>query len=155
MALRQSKQPTIRFDLAGPYSFEGVSFVPKVTTFRKDEISGTSNNDFWSAPAGTFIAQVCVFADTGLDGSGTVTIGTDGDADALVDTTTFDASTAGNWATNIGSTTASAANGLYLPNGDMIRLAVGGTPTVGAVSGFIVYFEKAAMLSAGIHFDID
>lgn len=154
MALKQNKQPSVRFDMAGPYGFEGISFVPKVVTFKKDAISGTSNNDFWSAPAGTFIAQAAIFADTGLDGSGTATLGTDGNPDALVDTTTFDASTAGNWATNIGSTTAANANGLYLPSGDVIRLAIGGTPTVGAVSGFIIYFEKAAMLAEGIHFDI-
>jgi hypothetical protein len=153
MALHKG-QPSIRFNLAGPFGFQGISFVPKVITFQKDAISGTSNNDFWVAPAGTFIAQACIFADTELDGSGTVELGTDGNPDALIDTTTFDASTADNWATNIGSTTAAAANGLYLPDGDTMRLAIGGTPTQGAVSGFIVYFEKADMLSEGIHFDI-
>lgn len=154
MALVQNKQPSIRFDLAGPYGFQGVSFVPKVVTFRKDAISGTSNNDFWAAPAGTFIAQAVIVCDTALDGSGTATLGTDGNPDAFIDTTDFDASSAGNWATNIGSATASAANGLYLAAADNIRLAIGGTPTVGAVSGFIIYFEKAAMLNQGVHFDI-
>jgi hypothetical protein len=155
MGLVQSKQPTLRFDLAGPYGFQGVSFEPKVVTFQKDAISGTSNNDFWAAPAGTFIAQAVIFADAALDGSGTVELGTDGNPDALIDQTDFDASTTDNWATNIGSTTAAGANGLYLPDGDIIRLAVGGTPTVGAVSGLIIYFEKVAMLAQGIHFDID
>lgn len=154
MALVQNKQPSIRFDLAGPYGFQGVSFVPKVVTFRKDAISGTSNNDFWAAPAGTFIAQAVMVCDTALDGSGTATLGTDGNPDAFIDTTDFDASSAGNWATNIGSATASAANGLYLAAADNIRLAIGGTPTVGAVSGFIIYFEKTAMLNQGVHFDI-
>lgn len=154
MALKQGKQPTIRFDLAGPFGFEGVSFVPKVVTFEKTGISGTSNDDFWAAPAGTFIAQAFIKCDTDLDGSGTVTLGTDGNPDALIDTTGFDASSAGNWGTNIGSSTASDANGLFLAAADNIRLAVGGTPTQGAVSGFIVYYEVAPMLTEGVHFDL-
>jgi hypothetical protein len=147
-------QPINRFNLGGPFSRGGKSFVPKVVTFKKDAISGTSNNDFFVAPAGTFIAQAVIFCDTLLDGSGTVTLGTDANPDALIDTTTFDASSAGNWATNIGSASASAANGLYLPSGDTLRLAVGGTPTQGAVSGFIVMFDTASMLAGGAHFDI-
>jgi len=154
MALVQNKQPSIRFDLAGPYGFQGMSFVPKVVTFRKDNISGTSNNDFWQIPAGSFVAQAVMVCDTALDGSGTATLGTDGNPDAFIDTTDFDASSAGNSATNIGSATAAAAAGLYFSAADNIRLAIGGTPTVGAVSGFIIYYEVPAMLSAGVHFDI-
>lgn len=154
MALKQGKQPSVRFDVAGPFGFQGVSFEPKVITFQKDAISGTSNNDFWQVPAGSFIAQVFVRADTALDGSGTVEIGTDGNPDEFIDVTDFDASTDGNWATNIGSATASGANGSYFAAADNIRLAVGGTPTVGAVSGFIVYYEVGSMVDEGIHFDI-
>lgn len=154
MALVQGKQPSIRFDLAGPFGFQGISFAPKVVTFKKESISGTSNNDFWVAPAGVFIAQAVIKVDTGVNGSGTVTLGTDGNPDALIDTTTFDPSTAGNWATNIGSATAANANGLYLAASDTIRLAIGGTPTAGAISGFLVYFETAAMLAEGVHFDM-
>ncbi len=153
MGLVQGKQPFVRFDKAGPYSFQGISFVPKVITFSKDAISGTSNNDFWIAPAGTYILQVGVRCDTLLDGSGTVTLGSDANPDAFVDTTGFDASTTASFGTNIGTTVA-AATGLYLPDGDTIRLAIGGTPTVGAVSGFITYFELGAMVSEGLHFDI-
>ena len=154
MSLVPGKQPSVRFSVAGPFGFQGVSFVPKVITFQKDAISGTSNNDFWQVPAGSFISRVVVRADTELDGSGTVTIGTDGNPDLFIDTTDFDASTAGNWATNIGSGTAAGANGQYFAAADNIRLAVGGTPTQGAVSGYIEYFEVGAMVSEGIHFDI-
>jgi hypothetical protein len=153
MALVQGKQPSVRFDASGPFGFQGVSFVPKVITFKKDAISGTSNNDFWVAPAGTFIAQVGVRCETLLDGSGTVQIGTDGNPDAFVDSTGFDASTTASFGTNIGTTVA-AASGLYLPAGDTIRLEIGGTPTVGAVSGFIVYYEVGSMVDEGLHFDI-
>lgn len=151
----QKNQPEVRFDLAGPMGMQGVSFVPKVVTFRKDAISGTSNNDFWVAPAGVFISQAFIRADTELDGSGTVELGTDGNPDALIDTTTFDPSTAGNSATNIGSATAAAANGLYLHASDTIRLAIGGTPTQGEVSGFLVYYELTNMKLRPIHFDIE
>lgn len=153
MSLVQGKQPSVRFDAAGPFGFQGISFVPKVITFRKDAIAGTSNNDFWAAPAGVYVLQAFVRCDTGLDGSGTVELGTDGDPDAFVDTTGFDASAAGNFGTNIGTTVA-GASGLYLNAGDNIRLAIGGTPTVGAVSGFIQYFEVGSMVDEGIHFDI-
>jgi hypothetical protein len=153
MALVQGKQPSVRFSSEGPFGFEGISFVPKVITFKKDAISGTSDNDFWAAPAGTYILQVGVRCDTLLDGSGTVQLGTDGNPDAFVDTTGFDASTTASFGTNIGTTVA-AASGLYLPAGDNIRLEIGGTPTVGAVSGFIVYFEADAMVNEGVHFDI-
>lgn len=155
MALVQGKQPYIRFDKAGPFGFEGLSFEPKVITFKKDAISGTSNNDFWAAPAGVFIAQAFIRADVELDGSGTVELGTDGTGDELIDTTTFDPSSAGNSATNIGSTTAAGAAGLYLHAGDTLRLTIGGTPTQGEVSGFIVYYEFSAMKGAGVHFDIE
>lgn len=149
----QDSQPEIRFSKAGPNGQQGISYVEKVLAFKKESISGTSNNDFWVAPAGVFITQAFMRVDTGVDGGGTATLGTDGDPDALIDTTDFTATTAGNWATNIGSATAAAANGLYLDAGDTIRLAIGGAPTVGAISGFIKYFEVDAMLAQGVHFD--
>jgi hypothetical protein len=153
MSLVNGKQPSVRFDASGPFGFQGVSFVPKVVTFRKDAISGTSNNDFFVAPAGVYVLQGAVRCETALDGSGTVTLGTDGNADALVDTTGFDASTTASFGTNIGTTVA-GASGLYLPAGDTLRLAIGGSPTVGAVSGFVMYYEVDAMIDEGIHFDI-
>jgi hypothetical protein len=154
MALKQGRQPEIRFDLAGPMGLEGVSFVPKVVTFQKEDISGTSEDDFWAAPAGVFVTQAFVRADVALDGSGTVELGTDGNADALIDATDFDPTTINNSATNLGSATAAGAIGLYLAAGDLIRLTVGGTPTVGAVSGCIVYFEMEAMIARGVHFPL-
>lgn len=151
----QKGQPELRFSKAGPWSREGVALVPKTLSFKKTAISGTSNNDFWVAPAGVFIQQAFVRADVALDGSGTVELGTDGNPDALIDTTDFDPTTIGNSATNIGSATAVGANGLYLEAGDTIRLAVGGSPTVGAVSGFIQYFEMDDILeNKGVHFDL-
>ena len=152
MAL-QNGQPTIRFDLAGPFGFQGISFVPKVLTFHKDAISGTSNNDFWVAPAGTFISRAVVITETALNGSGTVELGTDGTGDELIDTTSYDP-TSDAFGTNIGSATATAATGLYLAASDTIRLTIGGTPTQGAVFGFIEYYETADMASEGIHFEI-
>ena len=153
MALQDS-QPENRFDRAGPFGRQGISFQPKVFFFKKESISGTSNNDFWAAPAGAYIQQVCVRADVALDGSGTVDIGTDGNSDAFIDQTDFDPTTIGNFATNIGSTTAAGALGMYLKDGDTIRLEVGGSPTVGAVSGYFVYYEMDAMFEQGVHFDM-
>lgn len=150
----QVSQPEVRFSKAGPNGQQGISYVEKVLAFKKESISGTSNNDFWVAPAGVFITQAFLRVDTGVDGSGTVELGTDSNADALIDTADYTEATAGNYATNIGSSNADNPEGLYLDAGDTIRLTVGGTPTVGAVSGFIKYFEVDAMLSQGVHFDM-
>jgi hypothetical protein len=154
MSLVQSIQPTIRFSKAGPHGFEGVSYAPKVITFNKDDISGTSNDDFWAAPAGTFIALATIVADAALDGTPVVTLGTDGNPDALIDATGFDATSTGNFGSSIASTTASNQFGLYLSAADNIRLAISGAPTAGAVSGHIVYYELAAMQAQGVHFDL-
>lgn len=157
MALVQNKQPETRFDLAGPMGIQGISFLPKVVTFFKDAITATGNDDFWVAPAGTFITQAFIRADLALDSTdATATLGTDGDADALIDATDFDPKTTGNSASNIGSATAAGAIGLYLKDGDTIRLALAGAaPAAGALSGFLVYYEMGAMITRGKHFDID
>lgn len=152
--LVQSKQPTIRFSKAGPYGLEGLSFAPKVITFSKTGIAGTEDEDFWVAPAGTFIAQAFITVDTSVTNSGVVTLGTDGDPEALIASTDFDASTIGNYATNIGSTNATNPEGLFLNAGDTIRLATTGTADAGAVSGFLVYYEVDAMLGVGVHFEM-
>ena len=150
-----SGQPEVRHNKKGPFSADGVAFVPKILTFKKDAISGTSNNDFWVAPTGVFIQVAGMRVVTALDGTPTATLGTDGDPDALIDTTGFDATTIGNSGSNIGSATAAGAVGLYLNAGDTIRLAIGGAPTVGEIQGFIQYVEMDAMEEAGFHFDIE
>ena len=150
----QTGQPEIRFSLAGPMAMQGISYVPKVLTFKKTAISGTSNDDFWVAPAGTFILAAFIRADVELDGTPTVELGLDGDPDELIDTTDFDATTAGNSACSLGSTTADGARGVYLEAADTIRLAVGGSPTQGELSGFIVYYEMDNILDEGVHFDL-
>lgn len=152
MAQQKGKQPEVRFSKVGPNSIQGVSFLPKVFFFEKD-INGAEDDDFWQAPAGVYIRQAFIRCETALDGSGTVTLGTDGNPDGFVDTTGFDASGAGNTGTNLGSTTA-FKSGTYLAAADTIRLVVGGTPTVGKVSGFFEYFELDAMQTRGIHFDL-
>ena len=154
MAIKGAKQPSVRFDVAGPFGFQGISYVPKVMCFSKEDIAGTENEDFVTLPAKTFISQAFIQVDTTVNNSGVVTLGTDGDPDALIDATDFDASAAGNSATNIGSTTAAGANGLFLNASDTLRLATTGTATAGAVSGFIVYYELAAMKNEGIHFEM-
>jgi hypothetical protein len=150
----QDGQPNVRFSKAGPYGIQGVAYVPKVLTFKKEGISGTSNNDFWTAPAGVFIQVAGMRVVTALDGTPTATLGTDGDPDALIDTTAFDATVIGNSGSNIGSATAAGKIGLYLNAGDTIRLAIGGAPTVGAIEGWIQYIEMAAIQAKGIHFDM-
>jgi len=151
----KAKQPSIRFDKGGPYAFAGVSHLPKIINFEKVAISGAENEDFVILPPGTFISLAVLRCDTTVNNNGVVTLGTDGDPDALVDNTDFGTGTAaGVCASNIGSATAAGAVGLYLPDGDTIRLATTGTATAGAVSGFIVYYEMDSMEDNGIHFQM-
>ena len=151
-----AKQPAVRHNKQGPFSDDGVSFVPKILAFKKDAISGTSDNDFWTAPTGVFIQIACIRAVVGLDGAPTVQLGTDGNPDALIDATDFDSTVAGASASNLGSATAVGAVGLYLNAGDVLRLEVAGTTiTQGHVEGFIQYVEMDAIAEAGFHFDID
>ena len=150
----KAKQPSIRFNAGGPYAMSGVSFLPKIITFQKTGIAGTENDDFVTFPVKTYIAQAFMEVDVAVTNSGVVTLGTDGDADALINATDFDAGTIGNSASNIGSATAAGAVGLFLNAGDTIRLATTGTADAGEVSGFIVYYELSAMLEEGIHFEL-
>lgn len=145
-------QPEARFSKVGPHSIAGVSFLPKVFYFEKD-ITGAENDDFWTIPAYTFVEEVFVRIETALDGSGTVTIGKDSDPDGFVDTTSFDTSTAGNWFSSLGSTVAQAL-GEYFHASDKFRIAVGGTPTEGKISGFVRFYELGQMAARGIHFDL-
>lgn len=133
-------QPFVRHSGAGPFSIEGKSFVPKILTFKKT-VTGAVNEDFWTAPPGAFILQAFVRIETALDGSGTAELGTDANSDALIDTVDYDEAAADAYATNIGSANADNPEGLYLPDGDVIRLTIGGTPTVGEIEGFIAYIE--------------
>jgi hypothetical protein len=150
-----AKQPEVRHNKQGPFSDDGICYLPKVLTFKKDNISGTSNNDFWTAPTGVLISRAFLRMDIGMDGSGTAELGTDSNIDALIDTSDYVETTAGNNSTNIGSTNADNPEGLYLDAGDVIRLTIAGSPTVGAVSGFIEYYELDSMMEQGVHFDIE
>lgn len=153
MGLVQNKQPSIRFDLAGPYGFQGVSWVRK-------SINGTllvtqaGNIDFWAAPVDVFIVDAFLAVETVLDGTGTLTLGTDGNADALVDDLDWDPTGAGAFISMRGSATADNEDGLYLPAGDNLRLTAGGTPTQGEVRFVIEYYELADMFNQGEHFTL-
>ena len=153
MGLVQNKQPSIRFDLAGPFGFQGVSWVRKV-------INGTllvtqaGNVDFWVAPVDVGIVDALLVAETVMDGSGTITLGVDGNADALVDDLDWDPTGAGAFIAMRGSATADSEDGLYLPAGDTLRLTAGGTPTVGEIRFVIEYYELADMFAQGEHFTL-
>lgn len=153
MALAKG-QPRIRFaEHFNPGDMSALAFTPKTVTITKD-IDGAENDDFWLAPEGAFIQQAFAYVIEALNGtSPTVSLGTDGDAEALIASTDFDISTAGNWATNIGSTNATNPEGLFLPSGDFLRIAVVGTDvTSGKVGIFVQYYEVEDMIDRGPHF---
>jgi len=141
-----ASQPTVRFNAAGPYGIEGISYVPKVITVKKTVTTATENDDFMLAPTGTFITEVIAVVTDACDGNTTVTLGTDGDADALINATNFSVETLGNFY--------KFSTGYYLPSGDTLRIAVGGTPAAGEVEFLISYFEIPSMMGNGIHFEL-
>lgn len=148
-------QPRIRFaEHFNPGDMAALAFVPKTITLTK-EITGAENDDFWLAPSGVFIQQAFAYVIEALNGTTpTVSLGTDGDAEALVASTDFDISTAGNWTTNVGSTNATNPEGIFLPAGDFMRVAVVGTDvTEGKVGIFIQYYEVEDMMERGPHFE--
>lgn len=147
-------QPEIRFNLAGPFALQGLSFVPKVITVEKN-CTAAGNFDFWTCPAGTYIKSAFAYVETTVTGTApTFTFGDDGAAGCFITTTDFDVTTAGNWATSLGSTTATNAEGKFYPAGDTMRIVLGGTPTGGKVRLVIEYFEVGAMFNRGTHFSV-
>ena len=144
MSVKQNA-PKVRFDKGGPYAHAGVSFVPKVVTFKKKGISGTANHDFFIMPAGTLLTRAFLRCDKVVD-EGTVTLGTSGGADSIINATDFSGETVGN--SKLFNT------GVYFHNGATIRLASAGTATEGDVSGFLEYYEVPSMLNDITHFDI-
>jgi len=148
-------QPRVRFaERFNPGDMAGLAFTPKVITVEKDLSGGAEAWDFWSAPAGVFIQQVFAYVlDAATGTSPTVEIGLDGNPDEFIDTSDFDISTVGNWATNIGSTVATSPNGLYLPSGDVLRMTIVGTDlSAGTIRAVISYFETDDMFDRGPHF---
>jgi len=151
----QSGQPKIRFgDTHNPSDSAGVCYVPKVISLTKT-VTAAANVDFWTAPANTFIQQACVFVVEALDGTTpAATLGTDGTADALVNATDLSVETAGNWATNIGSATAAAAAGLFLPAGDTLRLAITGTDVTEGKLSVLLFAYNVGEITEDPHFNL-
>lgn len=151
----QSGHPFLRFNRAGPHGVQGLTLVPKAFLAGFD-ITGTGVDDFWTIPAGTFIQQVILNVETGLDEGATVEVGLDDNADAFIDTADFTDANAEAYATNIGSSNADYPKGLYVSASDLMRLTVAGTtaPTVGRVRVLVTYWElDAAEANPGLHFD--
>ena len=139
-------QPEIRFNKQGPFSFEGVSYLPKIIFFEKKNIAGTENHDFITLPAQTFISEAFIKVDTVVNNSGVVTLGLSDDPDALIDNTEFNIATENNFAKH--------TDGLFLGTRKSVRLAISGTADEGAVSGYLVVYEIASMKNRGIHFSM-
>lgn len=151
MSLVQGEQPEIRFNLAGPMGIQGVSFVPKVFTASFAGSQGAGNYDFWVAPAACLIHSVFCVVETALDGTATMDLGTDGNLDAMLDTTDCNPTVLNAMYTNLGGTTNDEKQGTYLAAGDTIRLTIGGTPTLGELKFVFVIYELDAMFARGTH----
>ena len=140
------KQPEVRFNKTGPMSLAGVSYEPKVILIEKTVTTATGYNDFLAVPPGTFIVEALAVVTDACSADTDVTLGTDGDPDALITATAFSTQTLGNFA--------KYSTGLYLPSGDILRVTVDGTPAAGAVQFTISYYELGAMAERGAHFSL-
>lgn len=139
-------QPEIRFNLAGPYGLQGISYEPKIMLVDKTIGTATENDDFVQLPAGTFISEVVAIVTDAGDANTTVSLGTDGDAEALITSTALTMETV--------NTFVKFTAGLYLAAADKLRIAISDTPVASAVRFVISYFELAAMAERGVHFNL-
>jgi len=138
MAIVNNSQPTVRFNMAGPYGLQGVSYEPKIMFIKKTVTTTEGYDDFWVAPSGTFITHAFGLV-TGGSGNTTtqVSLGQDGSAHSIIAYTDLSAQTAGN-ATYF-------QTGIYLNAGDTLRITVGGTAAAAEVYYILEYFETGAM----------
>lgn len=141
-----SKQPEIRFNLAGPMAMQGVSFEPKVIVVDKTIGTATGNDDFMQIPAGAFINEIVAVVTSAGNANTTVSLGTDGDAEAFITSTALTMETA--------NTFVKFSTGYYFAAADNLRIAVSDTPVASAVRFVISYFEFAAMAERGVHFNL-
>jgi hypothetical protein len=143
----QDGQPIVRFDKAGPYSFEGVAFVPKVITGIRTITTAESAINIWAAPAGTVITRcfgMCLAASGNTNTL--VSIGQDGATESLIKATELSMETVGNFKIYNG--------GLYLPTGDNIAVSTSGTAQASSVYYAIEYFDTVAMRARGTHISV-
>ncbi|MCJ7761628.1 hypothetical protein MUP59_10905 [Candidatus Bathyarchaeota archaeon] len=139
-----SGQPEVRFNKAGPYSFEGVAFVPKVIAVTRTITTAETGINIWAAPAGTFIARaigVCISA-SGNSTTG-VALGQDGATESLIKATELSMETVGNMK--------QFSSGLYLATDDNVTITVAGTAAASSVYVLIEYFDTVAMRARGTH----
>jgi len=138
MAIVNNSQPTVRFNMAGPYGQQGISYEPKIMYIKKTVTTVEGYDDFWVAPSGTFITHAFGLV-TGGSGNTTtqVSLGQDGSAHSIIAYTDLSAQTTGN-ATYF-------QTGIYLNAGDTLRVTVGGTAAAAEVCYILEYFETGAM----------
>ena len=152
-------QPTLRYQAANwlndseekpPHDMDGVSYEPQYVLCDV-EITGAANLDFFLAGKRVFIERVDLFVIEALD-DGTVEVGVSDNADALIDTADYTETTAGQHATNVGSSNADNPKGLYLKDGGQVRITVAGSATEGRVAVLLKIWDLTHMLAHGSQF---
>jgi len=119
--------------------------------FYQVTVTGAGTVDLCYLPAGTLITRVFAQIETELDGSGTVDIGVSADDDALIDNTEWTETTADEYASSLETT---APNGLYLPDGEYVRVTVGGTPAQGVVR-ILLFYVNLDLMEADYGFHLE
>lgn len=148
MAIQPGTQPEIRFHKVGPNSLAGVSYVPKSILVKKTWGTQTETDDFMSLPPMSFIVHAYAVCTLGTGNANVqVSLGQDGSANSLIPYTNFTCQTTGQ--------SYQFTNGLYLVDGDILRITIGGTGAAAGSALFLIqYFEFNAMQARGSHFEV-
>jgi hypothetical protein len=145
-------QPVIRTKAThDPSSMEGQAYLPTCLLF-EFTTSGSGHSDFYTVPANTWLEDAMVVIDEALDGSGTVNLGTDGSASALVASSELTEASAGSCAHSRQTT---APDGIYFTAVDLLRLTVGGVPTEGKVRVILKLWYLDQMADQGFHDEVE
>jgi len=139
-------QPFVRTDAVheGDSGVQGGAYEPKIIKYLHS-VTGTDDINVVVVPAGTWVTRVWARIVEALNGSGTLDFGYADDEDAFIDAADWTETTANQFATNVGSTNASAPRGYFFADATQLYWTVGGTPTQGVVETCIETLEVDAM----------
>lgn len=144
----QSTQPSIRFSKVQPEGMAGISFAPKIFTVELD-VGSTGVIEVCRVPAGTIVFRADAWVVEALD-TGTVELGSTGDADGLIDTADYTETSLNAHATNVGSA-AATPEGIFFPTASRIVATVSSSTGGGIASGLIRFVIQS--LEMGNMFD--
>lgn len=141
-------QPMLRTKLThDPASMEGQCYAPVTIALEVSCTSGSGYADIYTVPADTWLEEAVIIVKEAFD-DGTVILGTDGTADALIAAGQVTATSLGNVASSRQTT---LPDGLVFTALDVLRITFGGACTEGSVLVLLKLWGLASIESQGYH----